>query len=353
MSVQGKRRLGIAGATSMIGKELAEELPESALAAASVVLLDEEEAAGQLTTVGDEPAVISSLDEGAFDGLEFVFFTGPRQLTRESWKQARQAGAGVLDLSYGLDGEREVLVRSPWVRRELQANGRGSGVADLDLTTAAVVPAHPVAVMLALVLARLSKTHQVRSAAATVLLPASEEGRAGMDELHQQTVSLLSFQTLPKAHFDAQVAFNLIPELGSDAIAEPLAEVRRRVARHYRLISGGSLPELTLEVVQAPVFHGVTASVLVELTSPATEENVREALTGAHVEVTAAAGEAPNNIESAGQRGVSASVRGANETGASGRVWLWLAADNLRLHASHSIACAVELGQLRPRGTVQ
>ena len=47
--------------------------------------------------------------------------------------------------------------------------------------------------------------------------PASEYGRAAMDELHQQTVNLLSFQTLPREQYDTQVAFNLLPELGEGA----------------------------------------------------------------------------------------------------------------------------------------
>ena len=45
--------------------------------------------------------------------------------------------------------------------------------------------------------------------AATVLEPASEQGKAGLDELHQQTVGLLSFQSVPKDVYDTQVAFNL------------------------------------------------------------------------------------------------------------------------------------------------
>jgi aspartate-semialdehyde dehydrogenase len=35
------------------------------------------------------------------------------------------------------------------------------------------------------------------------------------------------------------------------------------------------------------------------------------------------------------------------------RFWLWLAADNLKLSALNSIACAAELRRLRPRGKVQ
>ena len=35
-----------------------------------------------------------------------------------------------------------------------------------------------------------------------------------MDELHQQTVNLLSFQPLPKDLFDEQVAFNMLARYG-------------------------------------------------------------------------------------------------------------------------------------------
>ncbi len=40
-----------------------------------------------------------------------------------------------------------------------------------------------------------------------------------MDELHQQTVNLLSFQTIPRATFDAQSAYNLLCGFGENAKA--------------------------------------------------------------------------------------------------------------------------------------
>ncbi len=38
-----------------------------------------------------------------------------------------------------------------------------------------------------------------------------------MDELHQQTVNLLSFQSLPRAIYDAQAAYNLLSGFGEAA----------------------------------------------------------------------------------------------------------------------------------------
>ena len=46
-------KIAIAGASTLVGRELKEALSESPLATANFVLLDEEEAEGQLDQVGD------------------------------------------------------------------------------------------------------------------------------------------------------------------------------------------------------------------------------------------------------------------------------------------------------------
>ncbi len=352
MSATRGYRVGVVGATSLLGKDLAEELPESGLANARVVLLDDEETEGQLTAVGEDAAVVEVLNNTAFEGLDFALFAGSGAMTKEHWRDARKAGAGIVDLTYALDGEKDVLVRAPLLQRELRL-ATGGGV-EPDLRTAAVVAAHPAAVMLALLGARLARSFSVGTLAATVLQPASEEGKAGMDELHQQTVSLLSFQPLPKDQFDAQVAFNLLPEFGTEAKAGSLAQVRERIERHYQVLGAATLPELALAIAHAPVFHGLVASVLVQLRQPATLASVREALAGGYVQVTTEADEElPTNLQTAGQRQILVHVRGAANTPETSLFWVWMAADNLRLHASNAIACALELGQLRPKGKVQ
>jgi aspartate-semialdehyde dehydrogenase len=43
----------------------------------------------------------------------------------------------------------------------------------------------------------------------------------------------------------------------------------------------------------------------------------------------------------------------ARNSNLTSRLWLWAAADNLRLHAQNALACALDLRRLRPQGTVQ
>jgi aspartate-semialdehyde dehydrogenase len=345
-------RIGIVGASSLAGKELSEELGESLLGASDFVLLDEEEAAGQVTAAGDEVAFIQRLEASSFDRMDFVFFAGDTAVTKKYWQAARRAGASIVDLTYALEGEKDVLVRAPWVA-EVLANKSEAGGPEPDLKTPALVAAHPVAVMLALIAGRLQAKMALTSVAATVMEPASEYGRAAMDELHQQTVTLLSFQTLPREQYDAQVAFNLLPSLG-DAAKVKLSATEQRIRKHYAGLVDSLLPELALQVIQAPVFHGYVVSMLVELSAEATQEDVEAALAGEHTDVVSEESDPPSNLSAAGQEDIMVRVNGDFGEGERGRrFWLWLAGDNLKLAALNAIACGAELRRLRPRGKVQ
>jgi aspartate-semialdehyde dehydrogenase len=343
------------GAASLAGKELSDALAESPLAASDVLLLDAEEATGRITTADDEPSFIQKIDADSFSGLDFVFFAGDAETTKKYWKTARLAGASIVDMTYALEAEAGVVLRGPWSGSE---NSNGGGQMNVrthnpDLTTPAVVVGHPAAQMLLLVASRLQPKLPLRAISATVFEPASEHGQAAMDELHQQTVSLLSFQSLPREQYDAQVAFNLLPSLG-EAAKVKLTDTRERIADHYSALSGGEVPELALQLIQAPVFHGYVASILVELQEATTIEQIEAELQGEHVDIVAAKSDPPSNLSAAGRADVLVQIdAAATGDGGGHRFWLWLAVDNLRLSALSAIACATELRRLRPQGTVQ
>ncbi len=339
-------KIAIAGASTLLGRELKDVLSESTLAGASFALLDEDDAQGQLDQVGDEITFIQALSADAFDHADFTFFSGSEKLTRAHWRSALRAGSTVIDLSGALDAETGVLIRAPWL---------GADTESADLFTPAVVPAHPAAVALGLLLGRLQQAAPVRTAAATVLQPASEFGRAAMDELHQQTVSLLSFQSLPRAIYDAQAAYNLLGALGESA-AVSLVAAEARIRRHYHALSANRWPAVALQVIHAPVFHGHAFSIAVELERPVEIPALEEALNGEHIELILEDSDSPSNLAATGQSDVLVRLRpepGARGSGAITRLWLWAAADNLRLHAQNAVACALDLRRLRPKGAVQ
>jgi len=211
------------------------------------------------------------------------------------------------------------------------------------------VIAHPAAVVLGLILVRANKAGTVRSAVATVLEPASERGKRGMDELHEQTVNLLSFQQLPMQIFGTQVAFNVVDRYGEGSV-HSLAQAEQRILRHYKTIVGAAAPVPSLMLLQSPTFHGHGFSLYIELAEGATVERVREALAGEHVTFSTET-EAPNNVSAAGQEQILVNVRRdpLNEKG----FWIWAASDNLRVSATSAVECAELMAASRPRGQVQ
>jgi aspartate-semialdehyde dehydrogenase len=340
-------KIAIAGASSLVGRELKEVLSESPLDSAGFVLLDDADAQGRLDQVGDEVTFIRPISADAFDNVDFTFFCGSESLTRRHWQQALRAGSTVLDLTAALDRETGVVVRAPWLGSEATTT--------VDLFTPAVVPAHPAVIAIALLLQRLQQAAPVRFAAATVLEPASDFGRAAMDELHQQTVSLLSFQTLPRAIYDAQAAYNLLAGTGESSKVK-LPEVEARIRRHYETLTGGRGPSLAIQVIHAPVFHGYCFSIAIELERPVEIVALEEALTGEHIELVLEDTDSPSNLAATGQNEILARLRpeplGRNSNVAS-RLWLWAAADNLRLNAQNAVLCALDLRRIRPQGAVQ
>jgi aspartate-semialdehyde dehydrogenase len=329
-------RAAIVGASTLLGRELAEHLNDATGVAWDVTLLDGEDAIGQVAVTDDGATVIQPLAPGAFDGMDIVFFAGDAATAGTHWREARAGGAGIVDLTGELAEQTEAVVLAP-----------AAGAATVDLTTTLVVAAHPTAVMLALLAVRLKRFGAARLVA-TVMEPASEQGKAGLDEMHQQTVGLLSFQAVPKDVYDMQVGFNLTARLGADAKVS-LAKTAQRIGKDFSAIATGC--ELALQVVQAPVFNGHTASVFVSLADTPTEQDVREALHGSVVNTLSVDDPGPSNLTASGQKQVLATVR--KDAVAVDGFWLWMASDNLIQAAQNAIACAMELVRLRPDGKVQ
>jgi len=332
-------RIAIVGAASLRGKEVADAVSESVFAGSEIALLDDDAALGQLEAVGDEVSFIRALTLESFDRQDFVFFAGSREQAEKFWKAAQLASATVVDLSQALQPD-EAITMFPWQESPVQAR----------LDTPAVEVAHPVAQLLALVAGRAAAVGAVEFVSATVLGPASEQDRAGMDELHQQTVKLLSFQPLPKEVFDAQTAFNVLTATSADARVD-LAATEHRILQQYAGAEGNLAP-LLLQIAQAPVFHGYMVAIHVRMAEPQQQTAIHDALEGPHVEFVDE--EWPSNLGVSGQSELLVKLRSATEGAASGRDFrMWIAADNLRIAALTAVEAASSMRHLRPHGEVQ
>lgn len=340
----GAFRVAIIGASSLKGKELKDVLSDRNFPAADVKLLDDEDSLGQVEAVGDEPTFIQSVLPEHLEHVDFTFFASDEAYTAKSWNLAKDAGSEIIDLSYALENHQGVALRAPWIEKEFGKEQK------VELASAPVVIAHPASVVLALLLARVQQSARVRHVNATIFEPASEHGKRGMDELHDQTVNLLSFQQMPMAVYGTQVAFNLVRDYGEES-KPATADIERRIAEHFRRITGGRVTVPSVMLLQAPVFHAHTFSIYIELESAVALEDFQRSLSGEHVELTRPLDNAPSNVNVAGQTQVQVAVRrdAVRENG----YWIWAASDNLKIMATLAVECAEEMMATRPRGTVQ
>jgi len=343
-------RVAIVGASTLKGKEVKELLEESHFPASDVRLLDDDESLGQLSVVGDEPAVIQAVKPEHFESVDLAIFASDADFTRRNWRYAQAAGCAIVDMSYGLEEEAaaHAAVRSPWLEKELVPSREK--LAAFDLQHSALVACHPAATMIGLLLLRAQNLGEVARSVVTVFDPVSEEGRRGMDELHQQTLNLLSFQPMPKDFFDVQVAFNMVSRYGLEAKAS-LGSVESRIFRHLKTALGNRSNGLSLQVLQAPTFHSHTMSLMFEFADEVRVEQLVEALGGEHISIIGADEDAPNNVNAAGQADVLVTVRpDANQPRS---FWLWAAADNLKIAAATAMGCGSSLLAARTTGKIQ
>ncbi len=336
-------RVAIVGAASLKGKEIAEVLHERNFPAVDIRLLDDDESLGQLEAAGDEMSFIQSIRSEQFERVDFAFFASDAHSTRSNWKAARDLGNTIVDLSFALEAKTGASVRSPWIERQT-----GQPIAP-ELQPGPVVMAHPAATVLALLALRGEKVAKIQRMVATVFEPASENGQKGMDELHEQTVNLLSFQELPKNVFDIQVAFNLVARYGQRSDLS-LEGVSQRIRKHYRQIAGGAV-EPALQVLHAPVFHGHAFSVYLEMEKPVAVADLSRALAGEHVVVSNNPEDSPTSVSAAGQGDILVEI--ALDANQKNGVWLWATTDNLRIAALTAVECAESMTASRPRGQIQ
>jgi aspartate-semialdehyde dehydrogenase len=330
-------RVAIAGASSLLGKELNSWLEESNFPAIDIRLVDEEFAAGTLTEAGGEPAIIETVTEESFERVRFAFFTGSPGFTQRHAEEARRAGAVVIDLSGGLSAEANA---KPWIP---------TLDAFLPPPVVTIPPGQPQSLFVAPGApadAAISISGSLAGAGlerlvVTALQPVSEYGPEAIEELESQVVKLLSFQPVPQTVFGAQIGFNMLSSYGPESGLK-LGEARERIANESRRYLKGRAPTPAIMLVQAPVFYSHTFTAYAEFKAPPMVEELIDCLQGAGLKVVRAKDEPPTNVNIVGE--VRPVLRQPErDPGIETGVWLWGAADNLRVPAATAVAIAQKL----------
>jgi aspartate-semialdehyde dehydrogenase len=267
-----------------------------------------------LTEFAGEPMLLAPPDFDTLGKLDVAFLCGTRKEGERYLDWAGRAGFMAVDLTGASIGAGDVPLVNMSVKPEAIPEGPG-----------VVASPHAVAQMLSTLLDPVRRRCGLTEAVVVALQPASHRGQEGIDELFQQSTSLMNFQEMPKEVFGRQLAFNLVPgwlaEESKSAVATRV-DLEREVLR----LTGGGY-RLALQVVDAPVFHGHSVLAHLGLREGKDAEDLLASFRGVEDVRVGRRGDAITPVERAGDG--SLLVTGVQPGLAPSSFWIWAVADDL------------------------
>lgn len=245
----------LVGAGTEVGREVAAVLRDRAFAVAGWRLYDDAPE-DQFFDEDESGEEIFPLAEVDVEGADVVFLCSDAAV--EWAPRAVAAGALVIDLTQSIAETGDAPLVVPEVNPDAIAEGLERGMVACPI---------PSATALAIVLKPLDDAAELRRVVVTAFEPASAAGRAGIDELVEQTRDLISGASPDRKVFPQRIAFNLIPHVG-DFVSGGRTRGEWLLESQTRRVL--DLPDLPIAVtsVYIPAFFGQACAVWVETASP-------------------------------------------------------------------------------------
>ncbi len=262
--------VAVIGATGVVGKESLEILEERKFPLAGLRLFASKRSAGQtLPCQGKEWTVEELTPSGNFAGVDFAFISATDAISREWGPRLGAAGVVVIDDSAVFRMDADVPLVVPEVNAHaLDRMPRGIVSIPNCTTTPLVMALKPI-----------HGAARVKRVVVTTFQSVSGTGTAAMDELIEQTKALLTFKEAKAEVYPHQIAFNLLPQIGSFGEGGECSE-EVKIVRETQKILGEPTMRITATTVRVPVMRCHSESVNVELERPLKPNDARALLSG-------------------------------------------------------------------------
>ncbi len=260
-------KLAVVGATGNVGREILETLWEREFPADEVVALASSRSIGKTVSYGDEEEIkVQDLAAYDFRGTDIVLSSAGGKISAEFAPRAAKAGAVVIDNTSHFRMDPDVPLVVPEVNPDALASfGRKNIIANPNCSTIQMVVA----------LKPLHDLARIRRVVVSTYQSVSGAGKAGMDELFDQTKGIYVNDPMVKEQFTKQIAFNVIPHI--DVFMEDGAtkEEWKMVVETKKILDPAI--KVSATCVRVPVFIGHAESVNVEFEDPIDAQAAREA----------------------------------------------------------------------------
>lgn len=318
-----KLKIGVVGATGMVGQVFIKILEERKYPVQSFKPFASEKSAGQTIRLLGHDYKIEALSEGCFDGLDLVFFSSGDDISLEWAPKAAAAGAFAVDNSAAFRMDPDTILVVPEVNGDLlqQAKSKPQIIANPNCTT----------IQLVVALNPLLKNFGISAIKVASYQAVSGAGLEAYNELLDQVKS----QKSEAKNFPHPIAFNCIPQIGSfqsnGFTSEEIKVMKetRKILRHDKMSASAF-------TVRVPVLNAHAEAVWVTLEKETTREEIIKVLEkspGLIIEDEPKKGIYPQQYRASGKDPVY--VGRIHQDLDDPKTWLmWIVADNIRKGAA-------------------
>jgi len=339
-------RVGVLGATGLVGSTILGLLRERHFPAAEVIPFASERSAGREIEWNGTLLQCRPLNEETIQGLDLVLSSAGGAVSAEWTPRLVEAGAVVVDNTSYWRMHDDV----PLVVAEVNPDaveGHSGIVANPNCSTMQMVVA----------LKPLFDEAGIERLVISTYQAVSGTGKAAIDELRNQSKQVLDGNENPPATvYPHRIAFSALPQAGSFAAGDDHTDEERKLINETRKILGDDSIRVSATCVRVPVVTGHSEAVNVETREPLSPERARELLAaapGVTVVDEPAAARYPLAIDAAGRDDVFVG-RIRRDPGNERALDMWIVSDNLRKGAATNAVQVAELlferGLLRQLG---
>ncbi|MBA5724342.1 aspartate-semialdehyde dehydrogenase [Candidatus Liberibacter sp.] len=318
-------KLAIVGATGNVGREMLKIIFERNFPACEIVALASKRSVGLKIPYGNQTISVRDLDSYNFTGTDICLMSAGSTLSEKISPKIGATGCIVIDNSSAWRYDPKVPLVVPEVNPEaISLLSHKNIIANPNCST----------IQLVVALKPLHDAATIKRIVVSTYQSVSGAGKKGMNELLDQTKSVLAPKiTIPKT-FTKQIAFNIIPHI--DILMEDgsTKEEWKVLAETNKILD--KKIKVSCTAVRVPVFIGHAESVNIEFKNAITAEQARSILRkapGCVVVDKAENGGYMTSFESAGKDSVFIS-RIREDKSLKYGLNLWIVADNLRKGAA-------------------
>ncbi|MEN0110337.1 MAG: aspartate-semialdehyde dehydrogenase [Planctomycetota bacterium] len=325
--------IAIVGATGAVGGIIRRLLQERSFPARRVKMLASARSAGTTIDFGGEKLTVEELTPDAFDGVDLAIGSTPDPVAAEFVPWAKAAGCVVVDESGYWRMDPSVPLVVPEVNPDAALAHQGVIASPNCSTTQMVLAMKP-----------LHDAARVRRVVVSTYQATSGAGVAGQAELTDASRAALDDAEFTPSAFAHPIAFNLIPQIGSEKHAGYTSEEMKMVHETQKIFGDDSI-RVCPTCVRAPVSNCHSESILVETEKKLSAAEARElfaATPGLRVVDNLPAGEYPMPRDCDGSDDTFIG-RIREDLSCDNGLAFWCVSDNLRKGAATN---AVQIAEL-------